>query len=73
MPRKQWRFWFAFNKDGSIVVSWRRKKYKVDRIICQPSTESYIRKKYPFECMKGYASNIDFKQKNVTITAIIKE
>ena len=73
MPRKQWRFWFAFNKDGSIVINWRRKKYKVDRIMCNMPTESFIRKKYPSCCMKGHASRIHFVNQNTTITAIIRE
>ena len=73
MPRKQWRFWFAFNKDGSIVVNWRRKKYKVDEIICNTPTQSFTRRKYPHCCIKGYASSIDFKYKNAIITVIIKE
>ena len=45
MPRKQWRFWFAFNQDGTIFLNWRRKRYKVDKLICQTNTETYIRKK----------------------------
>ena len=73
MPRKQWRFWFAFNKDSTIVLHWRRKKYKVDKLICHSSIETHIRKKYPHESMKGYASDVEFFNQNITITAIIKE
>lgn len=73
MPRKQWRFWFAFNKDGSIVVNWRRKNYKVDKVVCNTKTQSFIRRKYPYCRIKGYASSIDFKNQNATITVIIKE
>ena len=73
MPRKQWRFWFAFNKDGTIFLNWRRKKYKIDKIICQTTIETYIRKTYPYLCMKGLSSYIDFKHNNAKVTAIIKE
>ena len=73
MPRKQWRFWFAFNRDGTIFLNWRRKKYKVDKLICQTTTETYIRRKYPNLCIRGLSSYIDFKTKNAKLTAIIKE
>ena len=73
MPRKEWRFWFAFNNDGTIFLNWRRKRYKVDNLICHTNIETHIRKTYPHSSIRGLSSNIDFKLKNSKITAIIKE
>ena len=69
-----YRFWFTYDEKASAVYSmniylikWKGKKYRIHNVNCEVPIESYTRKTYPKNVLRGYAKSIDFKGDNATI------
>jgi hypothetical protein len=49
------------------LIKWKGRKYRVNNITCEVPVESYSRKTYPKNVLRGYAKDIEFKGDNATI------
>ena len=76
---KKRRFWFHYHKQESarqgrnvLTIHWKNKCNFVNRIRCEPQTETHNRKEQPRCVIRGWADTIDFIKENDEMVGIIK-
>jgi hypothetical protein len=77
MSRKQYRFWFHYNKPVSKQtgehlwsVHYRKKCYIVKEIQLLATAFSKINKSQPYAVMQGYATDVVVGTKGKTVTIV---
>ena len=73
------RFFYHYNKPESrrqdrnvLTVHWKSQCIPVNSIVCNVPTETHDRKAQPHCVVRGWALDVEIKEKNNTKKAIIK-